>query len=241
MIRKSINGLRYWLRQPRQFRAGKVARHCPICNYQGLFYAVGSPPRYDARCPHCRSRERHRLIHLYFEKEGVDPRRAGAFLHIAPEKHFSRMMKGCENYHSADLTPGRARHQADIQNLPFPDDHFDWAMANHVLEHVPDDKKALLEMFRVLKPGGRALLTVPQNWSRESTYENDAITSPALAFAHYGDPLHVRFYGRDFADRLRAAGFEVLCWRLSPEEEVTYGLYREDVLYVCTKTCPGRE
>ncbi|PHS26997.1 MAG: SAM-dependent methyltransferase [Robiginitomaculum sp.] len=241
MIRKSFNAFRYWFRQPCQYNAGKVARHCPICDYRGLFYAVGSPPRYDARCPNCRSRERHRLVHLYFEREGVNPRHAGPFLHVAPEPHFSRSMAGCENYHSADLHPGRARHCADIQDLPFPDNHFDWAMANHVLEHVPDDMRALLEIFRVLKPGGRALLTVPQNWSRESTYESHEITNTALAFAHYADPLHVRFYGRDFADRLRKAGFDVLCWRLSPQEEVTYGLYREDVLYVCTKACLERE
>ncbi len=240
-MKRLVNGWRYWLRAPGQFRFGRLARHCPICGHAGVFYAAGQPPRYDARCPSCRSRERHRLVQLYFDREGIDPRRAGAFLHIAPEPHFARLMAGCANYHSLDLAPGRARHCADMQDLPFADNTFDWAMAHHVLEHVVDDRRALAELYRVLKPGGRALLSVPQNFSRQDTYEDAAVQGPAQAFAHYGDPLHVRLYGRDFAQRVSAAGFMVQPWRLEPKEEVYYGLRRDDVLYVCCKPAPAQE
>ena len=240
-MKRLFNGWRYWLRAPRQFRFGRLARHCPICGYDGVFYAAGVPPRFDARCPNCRSRERHRLVHLYFAHEGVDPRRAGTFLHIAPEPHFEKLMAGNSDYHSVDLAPGRARHCADMQALPFAGDTFDWAMAHHVLEHVADDRRALGELYRVLKPGGRALLSVPQNFSRESTYENADVHGHTRAFAHYGDPLHVRLYGRDFAARVQAAGFDVQKWRLEPNEEVHFGLNREDVLYVCRKEAKAHQ
>ncbi len=237
MIKTAINAFRWFWRHPRQFRFGKTPRDCPICGYHGLFYAVGVPPRYDARCPSCRSRERHRLVHLFFERHGIAPAEVGAFLHIAPEPHFAKWMRGNAQYHSVDLAPGRARHCADIQALPFANDCFDWAMANHVLEHVADDSRALAELYRVLKPGGRALLTVPQNWAREKTYQNPDIKTPAAAFAHYADPLHVRFYGRDFADLVRKAGFTVDIWRLAQDEEVRFGLLRDEALYLCTKPC----
>ncbi|HXI87164.1 MAG TPA: methyltransferase domain-containing protein [Parvularculaceae bacterium] len=220
-----------------QGRGGAPAlpRECPICGYHGVFASAGQPPRPDARCPKCRSRERHRLIHLFLERRGLDLADGRAILHFAPEKHFVERYGALQSYDTADITPGKAKLTLDIQKIARPDESYDVVIANHVLEHAPDDRAALKEIWRVLKPRGFALLTAPQNWARAETYENAAASTPAERFAHYGDHLHVRLYGRDFVARIGEAGFAVEAFRLNPEEEVRYGLRREDVLYIAEK------
>jgi SAM-dependent methyltransferase len=108
-------------------------------------------------------------------------------------------------------------------------------IANHVLEHVDDDHQAMRELFRVLRRGGIALLTVPINPSRTTTYENASITRPVERQAHFNAPDHRRFYGLDFADRLSEAGFAVETFRMTPPEEVTFGLLPMEWLYVATR------
>ena len=112
-------------------------------------------------------------------------------------------------YVTSDLNPRRGEVVADITALPFPEAAFDVVLCSHVLEHVDDDHGALAEIVRVLRPGGTALLLVPFEKSLEETYEDPTITSPSereKAFRQYD---HVRLYGRDFTDRVRAAGLEV--------------------------------
>jgi SAM-dependent methyltransferase len=126
-------------------------------------------------------------------------------------------------------------HKVDITRVPLPDASYDVVMANHVLEHIPDDAAAMRELFRLLKPGGLALLTVPLNPSRRQTYENPAVITPAARWAHFSAHDHVRMYGLDFADRLAAAGFAVDTFRLSPQDEVRHGLLRTEWLYIARK------
>jgi SAM-dependent methyltransferase len=230
-----LKGVEARLRDPRQFSVPKLKRKCVICGYDGVFHALGTPPRWDGRCPSCGSRERHRLIHLWLEREGIDLHDGRLILHFAPEKYFVKQMAGQDSYHTADLVPGKARHAMDISAITFDEASVDMVIANHVLEHVPDDEMAMREIFRVLKPGGFALLTVPQNWAREETYENDALSTPAERFAAYDDTHHLRYYGRDFPDRVARAGFQVTPWRMPPEDEVPYGLSRTDVLWIASK------
>jgi len=108
-------------------------------------------------------------------------------------------------------------------------------MANHVLEHIPDDRKAMAELFRLLKPGGIGLFTVPINATRQTTYENPAIAGKAERWAHFSAHDHLRYYGLDFADRLTGAGFSVETFRMTPEDEVRFGLLRDEWLYVARK------
>jgi hypothetical protein len=224
-----------WLRDCRQFARPRLPRTCPVCGYSGLFISVGHPPRWDARCPNCGSRERHRLLHLWVIENGGDKLAGKRTLHFAPEKAVMRRVRGSPLYETADLHQPGVTHKVDITRVALPDAGYDAVIANHVLEHIADDRQAMRELFRLLRPGGVALLTVPLNASRGKTYENPAITAPAERHAHFSAADHVRYYGLDFADRLAEVGFTVTTFRLAPEEEVRYGLLRDEWLYVATK------
>lgn len=224
-----------WLSDPRQFAEPRVPRTCPICGYTGVFVSVGHPPRWDARCVSCGSRERHRLLWLWVTQDGGNRLDGRRILHFAPEKIFMRRMGGNPLYETADLHQPGVRHRVDIVRTGLPAATYDVIIANHVLEHIPDDRRAMDELFRLLRPGGLALLTVPVNVSRQQTYENPAVATPAERHAHFGAEDHVRYYGLDFADRLAAAGFTVSTFRLPPEEEVKYGLLRDEWVYVAAR------
>ncbi len=147
-----------------------------------------------------------------------------------------RAMKNNPDYEPADLYAPIAKFRLDITRIDRPDeDSFDVVIANHVFEHVDDDKAAMREMFRVLKPGGHGFFSVPINLSREETYENAAITDPDERFAHFGGTDHKRYYGRDFAAKLEAAGFKVETYRRKPEEEVKWGLLRDECIFIARK------
>lgn len=224
-----------WLADRRQFRFAGLPRTCPICGYQGMFIQVGHPPRWAARCLNCGSRERHRLLHLWITEGGGDRLAGRRILHFAPEKVVMRQMRNNPLYETADLMQRGVTHQVDITNVALPDAGYDVVMAHHVLEHIPDDRRAMGELFRLLKPGGIALLSVPINPTREETHENPAIVAPAARWAHFSAHDHVRYYGLDFADRLRDAGFSVSIFRMGPDAEVRYALLRDEWIYIAEK------
>jgi SAM-dependent methyltransferase len=225
-----------WLNDRRQFGGiGRLPRTCPICGYHGVFIAVGHPPRWDARCLNCGSRERHRLLHLWITEGDGDKLAGKRILHFAPEKAVMARMRGNPLYETADLMQRGVTHKVDISHVPLPDASYDMVMANHVLEHIDDDRQAMRELFRLLKPNGVALLTVPINTTRQQTYENPAVTTPAERWAHFSAHDHKRYYGLDFADRLADAGFMVNTFRVSPQDEVRYSLLRDEWLYIARK------
>jgi len=202
------------LRRARRFTASLPyagARfHCPLCG--GRFRAMlpfGPARRANAKCPRCASVERHRLLWFYL-RERTDfftaPLRV---LHFAAvqcmQEAFGRLAN--LDYVTADLVDESAMHRMDIADIRFPDASFDCVLSLHVLEHVPDDRRAMREILRVLRPGGWAILQVPI--VREKTFEDPAIRTPEERLVHYGQEDHVRAYGLDYADRLREAGFEV--------------------------------
>jgi SAM-dependent methyltransferase len=224
-----------WLRDRRQFRRRRLARTCPICGYHGVFISVGHPGRWDARCLNCGSRERHRLLHLWITEGGGDKLAGKRILHFAPEKAFMRRMHGNPLYETADLLQAGVTHRIDITDTKLPAETYDVVMANHVLEHIPDDRAAMRELFRLLKPGGFALLTVPLNATRQTTYEDASVVAAPDRWAHFSAHDHVRYYGLDFADRLAEAGFTVETFRLPPEQEVRFGLLRDEWIYIARK------
>lgn len=191
--------------------------HCPICGvWSRRFRPFGVIPRPNAQCPSCGALERHRLVWLFFQRQMnlFSPGRK-KFLHFAPEPVFTAFFSRIPNldYITADLNKP-AMEKVDITCMPFPNETFDIIFCSHVLEHVPNDRKAMEECYRVLRKNGVAVLMVPIRAS--STEEDLTITDPKERERLYGQFDHVRNYGLDFADRLRHAGFEVTIY--SPKE-----------------------
>lgn len=225
-----------WLRDRGQFARRIVRRTCPVCGFHGMFISVGKPARWDARCLNCGCRERHRLTWLWIHENGQNKLAGKRILHFAPEKVWMKKMRDNPLYETADWLQAGVTHNLDITRIALPDASYDVVMAHHVLEHIDDDRRAMAELFRILKPGGFGVFTVPINVSRHDTYENPAITTPELRVAHFSAPDHRRYYGLDFADRLGAAGFTAETWRLAPEQEPEFGLLRDEWIYIASKS-----
>lgn len=186
--------------------------HCPICeNHFRKMLPYGNQGADNRLCPSCLSLERHRLLWLYLKQRTEFFKAPLKVLHVAPEQPFLKRFKSLPNldYTTADLISPIADLRMDIQNIPEQEKTYDVVICNHVLEHVEDDKAAMDEIYRVLKPGGWAILQVPINWSSESTYEDASITKPAEREKHFGQYDHLRYYGQDYPDKLRIAGFDV--------------------------------
>jgi SAM-dependent methyltransferase len=165
-------------------------------------------------CPYCRSHDRERHLKLYFDALDFWKKFEHAnVLHFAPEKHIAHCIEACtpQRYVKGDLYPSRdGVEMMDVTDIKEPDKSFDVILCNHVLEHVPDDAKALKEIFRVLKPGGVAILQTPYSPKLPQTRENDpAITTDSQRLEFYGQEDHTRLYGIDLMDRIAAAGFEL--------------------------------
>ena len=118
------------------------------------------------------------------------------------------------DYTTTDLISPIADVKADICDLPFSDNSFDVILCNHVLEHIPDDTKAMKELHRIMKPNGWGIFQIPQDLSRDVTFEDNSITDKKERAKIFGQYDHVRVYGLDYFDKLRSTGFYV--------EEVDY-------------------
>ena len=215
-------------------KGGSFPRTCSVCGHVGRFQSAGRPRRIDARCPKCGSAERYRLLALWLDRHGGGLR-AARVLHFAPEKGLTKLLKArVGSYQSADITPGRADLVRNIEEIAEPDASFDCIVCSHVLEHV-DDRKALSEVYRVLKSRGIALIMLPviEGWSK--TYENATVTTPEDRMRHYGQSDHVRYYGADIRDRIRAAGFYLDEFTAEGEDVLTYGLQRGEKVFIATK------
>ncbi len=167
--------------------------------------------RENVLSPSTLSLERHRLLWLYLNNETDLLTRPQKLLHFAPEQCFYSRFRESEtlNYTTTDLNSPLADVKADICDLPFSDNEFDFILCNHVLEHIPDDKRAMRELYRVLKPGGRAVFQIPLEMDRETTFEDDSITDRKERARIFGQYDHVRVYGMDYFERLENIGFKV--------------------------------
>ena len=168
-------------------------------------------PRENVLSPSTLSLERHRLLWLYLKNETNFFTAPLKVVHFAPEQAFFRKFKNLKHleYTTTDLNSPLADVKADICALPFDDDSFDVILCNHVLEHIPDDRKALSELYRILKPSGWGIFQIPQDLKREVTFEDNSITDKKERAKIFGQYDHVRIYGRDYFDRLKEAGFIV--------------------------------
>ncbi|WP_375323744.1 class I SAM-dependent methyltransferase [Flagellimonas sp. GZD32] len=198
-------------------------------------------PRENVLSPSTLSLERHRLLWLYLKNETNFFSQPLKLLHFAPEQAFYKRFKKLDHieYTTTDLNSPLADVKADICNLPFQDDTFDVILCNHVLEHIPDDTKAMQELYRVLKPGGWGIFQIPQDLKRDVTFEDDSITNKKERAKIFGQYDHVRIYGRDYFDKLRSIGFmveEVDYTQLLPIEEVEkYRLAKGEIIPLVRK------
>lgn len=186
--------------------------------------------------PSTLSLERHRLLWLFLEKETDFFTIPHKLLHFAPEQAFYKRFKSLKNinYTTTDLNSPLADVKADITHLPFEDNSFDTILCNHVLEHIPDDTKAMQEIYRILKKGGWAVLQIPQDLERKQTFEDDSITDPKERTKIFGQYDHVRVYGWDYFEKLKSIGFEVSATeytnQFSPKELDYYRLASREVI-----------
>ncbi len=210
--------------------------------YRKFFpYGYGEHQRENALSPGTNSLERHRLLWLYLKEETDFLSAPKKVLHIAPEQCFYGRFRKMKNldYTTADLNSPLADISLDVQNMPLEDNTYDVVFCNHVLEHVPDDNKAMREILRVLKPGGMAIIQVPLNPAWEKTLEDPSITDPKERHRLFGQYDHVRMYGQDYHERLLKAGFLVTVVdyskKISPELFQKYALPVGEKLYICSK------
>lgn len=196
--------------------------------------------RENVLAPGSLSLERHRLLWLYLQRTDFFTVEKNV-LHVAPEQCFYKLFRKQPNlkYLTTDLFSPLADVKADICDLPFEDNAYDVVFCNHVLEHITDDKKAMSELYRVLKPGGLGIFQIPQDLSLEVTYEDFSITSPEERKKHFGQYDHVRIYGKDYFDKLKKIGFqvtEVKCSDIFNQNQIDkYRLVANEILPVCTK------
>ncbi|MAY23370.1 MAG: SAM-dependent methyltransferase [Flavobacteriaceae bacterium] len=197
--------------------------------------------RENVLAPGTFSLERHRLFWLYLKNETSFFSEKLNVLHFAPEQAFLKRFRKLKNitYTTTDLNSPIADVKADICQLPFQENEFDFIICNHVLEHIPDDTKALEELFRVLAPNGTAILQVPYDKHREHTFEDDSITDPKERARIFGQYDHVRVYGMDYFEKLASVGFTVeavdYTAYFSEEEIEKMRLPKGELLPVCKK------
>jgi predicted SAM-dependent methyltransferase len=167
--------------------------------------------RQNVLSPSTLSLERDRLLWLFLQNETDFFSKPLKILHFAPEQAFYKRFRKLSHldYTTTDLNSPLADVKADICNLPFEDSSFDVVLCNHVLEHIPNDTKALEEIYRILRPDGWAILQIPQDYNREVTFEDNSITDPKERAKIFGQYDHVRVYGMDFFKKLERIGFEV--------------------------------
>jgi SAM-dependent methyltransferase len=178
-------------------------------------------------CPNCHANDRERHLFLYFDRLKLwDNLKRADILHFAPERNLSRRLKELQprRYVQADFFPedlygkNPEIERVDATNIQYGPETFDAIICNHVLEHVPDARKALSEFHRVLRPGGFAILQTPFSRRLARTFEDPGIDSGALRLAVYGQEDHARLFGRDFFNQIEAAGFQL---KLCRHEEVS--------------------
>lgn len=225
-------------------------KECPVCGYKGIkFRSFPNIIHKEVLCPDCESQERHRACWLYLEENSYLLNDGNKILHFAPEPAFYDLFKSKNiEYHPVDLVYNSARVEElmDIQNIGYDDNYFDFIYCSHILEHVPDDIKAMRELRRVLKPDGVALIMVPMNgvcydlpFDETKTIENEEYNTPELREKFYGQNDHLRLYGSDFRERLLESGLNIksddFIKKLGFEKIEQYALIRNEILFECTK------
>ena len=216
---------------------------CPCCggNFSKFLPYGFNNPQEDSQCPRCGCVERHRILWLYLQNKTNFFKDKLKVLHFAPEHWFQKSFKSLPNldYITTDLFDRLAMVKMDITNITYEDNQFDVILCNHVLEHIPDEHKAMKELLRILKPNGWAILQVPLDLRLEKTFEDSNIVSREDREKFFGQYDHVRLYGLDYKDKLEEAGFKVkvedYVQELGTEKTKRYKLEETTNKHMCNK------
>lgn len=255
LLRYKLNDrLRYY---PELFLSLGHGLECPFCGWHFRRFRPGGSPypalsekrvigasyRPNATCPRCHSNDRERLLYFYLRDRTSIFSAQLKLMHLAPEPQLYRLFRSCVklDYVTGDFDHPLAMVRMDVIRIPCPDHSFDAVICCHVLEHVQDDRQAMHELYRILKPGGWAILQVPVALALEHTYENPAATTDEERIRNFGQRDHVRLYAaNDYLARLRSVGFcaEALSFanELGDMAIRQYGLLREEKIYFCKKS-----
>ncbi|MCK9204107.1 MAG: methyltransferase domain-containing protein [Bacteroidales bacterium] len=192
---------------------------------------VGAGYRLNDVCPRCYSLDRDRLVYIFLKEKTTVFTSPIKLFHVAPEGCIRALLS---SRHNITYVPGvkylegyyysRQTNLLDITNIPYSDNAFDVIICNHVLEHIPDDLLAIKELYRILKPGGWAILQVPISKVLQTTFEDDTQITKQDRERAFGQFDHVRIYGQDYKARLESAGFVVKPF--NPGKENIQGKYR---------------
>ncbi|MEL6873853.1 MAG: class I SAM-dependent methyltransferase [Pseudomonadota bacterium] len=209
--------------------------YCPCCGYRGKFRPFGMPVRTGVMCPRCSSLERHRLLALAASRQffAIADRRV---LHFAAELPVMKIIKSLKpaSYHRSSYPDSDADYRLDIHAIDLPDESVDVVICSHILEHV-DDRRALSEIARILSPGGQLIAMVPLIEGWEQTYENADIDDDRTRELHFGQYDHIRYYGRDFRERLTHGGFDLKEFTADGRQSVDNRLMRGEKVFLGTK------
>ncbi len=210
---------------------------CLCCGWKGEKF-LKYLSRNNSKCPNCGSVERSRLIYLYLQLKFNFFNLHLKILDIGPDIHFQDQFCCYDNfdYLSVDLCNPRLMMCMDITKMTFSNDFFDVVLCSNVLEHIKDDKMAMSEIYRVLKPDGFAIILVPIGG--EKTFKDPTI--PVSEYEkYYGCSDHVRLYGLDIKDKLVSTGFNVkidyFAKEISPANLKRYGIDPKEIIFLCTK------
>ncbi|MGB7500588.1 MAG: class I SAM-dependent methyltransferase [Moheibacter sp.] len=193
-------------------KGNNVECNCCGKTYKSFLPFGNSERRENAWCPNCGSLERTRMLLFYLKNETNVFDSCVKVLHFAPEEGLKKIFKQLKNpndYKNGDINPNFADLLIDITNIQFEDNCFDFVICSHVLGHVPNEARAMTEMYRVLKPGGIAIILTLLNQKDQPTFENPDIDTPEERLMNYGESDLLRLHGNDFKERIEAAGFEV--------------------------------
>lgn len=209
---------------------------CPCCERTfKRFVDLGL----GSQCPGCGALMRHRLLGLHLARRVSDTRGRLRVLHVAPERGVRLVLEKAKSldYVSTDLRSPLASVRADLTQLPFESDAFGLEICCHVLEHVLDDRRAIAELYRTLRPAGTAIVQVPIN--APFTEEDATVTDPVERARRFGQYDHVRVCGLDYRLRLEQAGFVVetvdLAEDLGSDDRRRFGVTAGEVFFFCTK------
>lgn len=236
-----------------------INKLCPICNnkvekflpyaykqhtsdFTYKYNIIGSDEE-NFSCPHCYSHDRERHLVKYFDKLEIWDKYIieKKVLHIAPESHIQKIISSLDTkeYICGDLYPtNNSIIKMNIKYIQFEDNYFDFIICNHVLEHISEDFKAMEELYRVLKKGGHAVLQAPYSLNIDKSFEDNSINTDELRKKYFGQSDHVRIYGKDYFDKIKAAGFTLKIVKnddlFTQEESKKYGFNsRENLILVC--------